>query len=131
LWLYPRGNKCVPIDWGVEVKKISKLRVKGVSTHLSDFGGLEKLPQLRAFLADTTLEGEHGPEERLPGSIYIQPRGGKLCVTLKEPSQALMLRAEVERFSVLWPQIEAMLGDEGSMWELDPWAKKPRKQKKG
>lgn len=112
------------------MKRIQAKQVKAMETHLNDSKGLEKFPQLKGFLSDTHSEGEGGRQERESGTVYFAARGGVLLVTLKEPSQALMLRMEVPSVAMLLPCIEAALGDEGSMWEVDPWARQRRKTKK-
>lgn len=113
------------------MKRIELKRVKALKSHLTDQAGLEKFPQLKGFLCDTTSEGEGGKQEREAGTIYIRPGGGQLQVTLKEPTQGLLLRVDVPSLLALMGTLEAALGDEGSMWEVDPWAKKrvPKKKK--
>lgn len=112
------------------VKKIDATRIKKMGAHLLDLKGLEKLPQLRDFLVDTELVAASGTEERDSGSVYFSARGGQLQVTLKEPSQAMMMRLECPNIASLWTVIEAALGDEGSMWEVDTWARSRGKRKK-
>lgn len=113
------------------VRKIEPSKVKQMSTSLLDLKGLEKFPRLREFLSDPKLELADGVEDREPGSVYFQARGGVLAVTLKEPSQSLMLRFEVPSIAMLFPAMEAALDDATSLWEVDPWARKrkPRGKK--
>lgn len=112
------------------VKKIDPAKVKTLASHLADLKGLEKFPQLTGFLTDPVLEGATGKEPRDGGSIYLQARGGMLLATLKEPSQQMMMKLEVKNLACLWAELEAALGDAGSMWEVDPWATKRLKGKK-
>lgn len=116
---------------GVKMKKIEAAKVKRPEKALSDTAGLDKLPQVAAFLSDTLYmpEGEGNPEDREPGTIWIGARGGVLHVILKEPSQGLMMRLEVPSVQSLWKLVESALGAEGSMWETDPYAR-PKKKKK-
>lgn len=112
------------------VKRIDPARVKKEVSMLSDLRGFEKFPRLKEFLTDPGLELDGVTELREPGTIYIVPREGVLAVTLKEPSQSLMLRLECPSLAALWPTIEAALDDTGSLWEVDPWARKRKGGKK-
>ena len=111
------------------VKKIDPRKVKQSESLMTDLKGLEKLPMLKAFLTDPVLETDTATEPREPGTIYIQPRDGELAITLKEPSQALMLRLSAPSIQMVWPAIEAALDDASSLWESDPWAKRRKKKK--
>lgn len=114
------------------MRKLSSGQIKKVASMIADLRGFERLPNLRDFLTDPKLELDGVEIEREPGSVYFQARGDVFAVTLKEPSQGLLMRIEVPSIAALLPTIEAALGDSGSMWEADPWArKKPKGKKKG
>lgn len=112
------------------MRKIDSTKIKSGGAALSDLKGLEKLTRLREFLTDTSYELDGKTEEREPGTVYFQCRDGVLLVTLKEPSQALLMRLEASSLAMLWPTIEAALDGGTSLWEGDPWARARRKGKK-
>jgi len=111
------------------VRRVDPKRVKSAMCLLTSMEGLQKFPMLKAFLTDSVLEYEGGKEAREPGTIYIQPRDGELAVTLKEPTQALLLRLQVPSIAAVWASIEAALDDPAAMWEADPWARRKKKKR--
>lgn len=108
--------------------KIDPKRVKATENHVMDPKGFDKLPHLVSFLSDATYVTDGGTEPREPGTIFIQPRAGVIHCWLKEVSQGLVLHVEVKSISSLLATIEAALGDEGSMWEKDRFARAPKKR---
>lgn len=97
---------------------------------LTDLRGLEKLPNLAKFLTHTWYGDPEAGDERIPGTVYLCVKDGSLAVTLKEPSQRLMLRVEVANLADLYAQIDLVLDPSaGSLWETDPWARSLPKKK--
>jgi len=111
------------------VKKIERADPGVNFGHLMDHSGLEKYPALAGFLHDAFYEGTNPPEDRLPGSVYLVARDGVLQVTLKEPTQGLLLRVEVDSWKSMLVAVEAALTGPASLWQVDPWARKPKKKK--
>lgn len=129
------GTKVLAVEdvsWSHEMERITAVAQTQKLRHLEDEDGLEKFPRLSSFLADCWYGDPKTKDEREPGSIYLCPRGGVLAVTLKEPSQRLLMRLEVRSLKVLFQTIEASLDPKsGSLWETDPWSRsKPKKGKK-
>lgn len=130
-WGAPGHADCVKPLKEFLMKPIGPSRLKVDVSMLADVKGLEKFPRLAEFFTDPYLELDGSKVAREPGTVYIQPRGGDLQVTLKEPSQSLMMRLTVPSLASMWPTVEAALGDPSSLWEADPWARnrKPKKKK--
>lgn len=113
------------------VKPIGGDRVKTQGVWITDDTGLKGFPHLLQFFGDVILEAADGDQPREPGTMFIQPRDGGLQVTLKEPSQAMMLRVFVKSWAALLITVEAALASTSSLWEVDAWARKrlPKKRR--
>ncbi len=112
------------------MKKIDVSKVRQVSQYLVDPSGFDKFPQLLGHFNDGLYIGGEQPEVREPGTLFLMPRNGVFLAILKEPSQGLKLVVEVPSLKALWATLEAALGSEGSMWEVDPYAIKKRPKRK-
>lgn len=120
--------KLVELD--MAMRRIDATRIRKRESHLSSKDGRKEFPQLWSFLAEASVQGEKGEEDREPGSIWIGVRNGSLHCVLKEASQGLVLRVEVKSLTALLTTLEAALGAEGSMWELDTYPGKKRPGKR-
>lgn len=114
----------------ISLKRINSAAVNKPLGHVICLEGLEKTPCLQSFLVDRYYGDPKDNDERLPGSVYICARDGEFGVTLKEPSQSFMMRLQVASFKLILPTLEAVLADEKkSLWETDPYARKPAKRR--
>lgn len=111
------------------MKAIDSKKIKTTACHLANKEGRKEFPQLWGFFADGTLTSPDGDKERQPGTMWVGVRDGQFQVVLKEPTQALVLRVECPSLLALLTVLEAALGAEGSMWELDQYAKPGGKRK--
>lgn len=133
-WTAPQAKTYRAVGRALEEKLMKPIggdRVKSQGVWLSDETGLKQFPNLLQFFSDVTLELEGGNALREPGTMFIQPRNGGFIVTLKEPSQAMMLRVEVKCWAALLTTVEAALASTSSLWEVDAWAQKrlPKKRR--
>jgi hypothetical protein len=122
----------LPAGWeGVdEVRRIVYEAKPEDEMHLRSKAGLEKLPGVFSFFADSTYEGGESSVQRPSGGVWITARGGHLQVMLKEPGQELVCRLEVPSWQSLLAAMEAALSGSSGVWERDMYAKGGRTKKK-
>jgi hypothetical protein len=116
-------------ELSMAMKPIAAKKIKSATCHLRSNDGKKDFPQLWMFFAEAKLQGADGEQDRQPGTMWVGVRDGALQVVLKEPSQGLILRVEVESVAALLTVVEAALGAEGSMWEADQYQPKKGRRK--